>query len=83
MKTNKEAIQMTMVVSLDDVIFSNRNQAYGAYYLRKNYNKHLMYALILLIFMFSSGVTVPLIRNYIFPNKPVIVQDTFKLNLQL
>jgi periplasmic protein TonB len=72
MKTNK-AIQPSVAITLDDVIFSNRNQAYGAYYLRKKYNKHLMYALLLIIFFFGTGVTLPLIWSYFFPNKPAPV----------
>jgi len=71
MKTNK-VIQPSVAITLDDVIFSNRNQAYGAYYLRKKYNKHLMYALLLIIFLFGSAVTLPLIWNYIFPGKLVV-----------
>jgi periplasmic protein TonB len=77
MKTNK-AIQPSVAITLDDVIFSNRNQAYGAYYLRKKYNKHLLYALLLIIFLFGSGTTIPLLWQFIFPktvDKPVPPPD--------
>ncbi|MGL4630698.1 MAG: hypothetical protein ACRCVT_05770, partial [Leadbetterella sp.] len=30
---------------LDEIIFENRNKAYGAYDLRTNYSKHVSYAL--------------------------------------
>ncbi|UBM60328.1 TonB family protein [Marinilongibacter aquaticus] len=33
--------------NLDDIIFSNRNKAYGAYFLRKNYTKYLTRAAVL------------------------------------
>jgi periplasmic protein TonB len=71
MKTNK-AIQPSVAITLDDIIFSNRNQAYGAYYLRKKYNKHLLLALLLVLFMMGSGITVPFVWSYIFPKEPVI-----------
>ncbi len=38
-----------------DIIFANRNKAYGAYFLRRNYSKYLGKALatgLLLIFLF-------------------------------
>jgi periplasmic protein TonB len=44
MKTSNKAVAKSIAVSLDDVIFSKRNQNYGAYYLRKKYSKHLFYA---------------------------------------
>lgn len=53
--------------TFDDVVFSNRNQAYGAYNLRKTYNKHLLLALLLVSFFFISGFTIPLLYNYLFP----------------
>jgi protein TonB len=32
---------MSQKVTLDDIVFENRNKEYGAYYLRKNYSKYL------------------------------------------
>lgn len=53
--------------TFDEVIFSNRNQAYGAYDLRKKYNKHLMLALLFVALLFISVATFPIIYNYLFP----------------
>lgn len=64
MKTKVKAIVPTMALTLDDVIFSNRNQAYGAYYLRKKYYKHLFYAL------FFTTVVFVLISGYPLFKKP-------------
>ncbi len=71
MKTKKEPIVSTMAVSLEDVIFSNRNQAYGAYKLRKSYNKHLLIALIFTTFILIAGVGIPYLKYLFFPNKTV------------
>ena len=54
--------------NLDDIIFEKRNKAYGAYYLRKNYNTFLMKALVLgstaFILLFGGAFTY---NNYILP----------------
>jgi protein TonB len=71
MKTNKN-IQPSVAITLDDIIFSNRNQAYGAYYLRKKYNIHLLYALLLIIFVLGTGITIPMIWEFIFPKGPEV-----------
>ena len=39
--TNKEILQADLL----DILFENRNKAYGAYALRKNYNHRLQWAL--------------------------------------
>ncbi|HNW90160.1 MAG TPA: TonB family protein [Bacteroidales bacterium] len=57
--------------NLDDIIFENRNKEYGAYSLRKSYNKNMMSAVIIAIVIFLVGVTVPLLANYF--NKGTII----------
>jgi len=49
---------------LDDIIFENRNKDYGAYSLRKSYNKNMMSAMVIAIVIFLLGVSIPLIANY-------------------
>jgi len=60
--------------NLDDIIFENRNKDYGAYSLRKNYNKNMMSAVIIAIVIFLLGVSVPLIANYFNREKVVITK---------
>ncbi len=43
-------------MTLDDIVFENRNKAYGAHFLRKNYRNHLRTALV-------SGVSVFLLLS--------------------
>ena len=74
MKTKDESIASSMTVSLDDVIFSNRNRAYGAYNLRKSYNKHLFIAFIITTFILVAGVGIPYLRYMFFPDKTKINQ---------
>jgi protein TonB len=58
--------------NLDDLIFENRNKAYGAYANRKNYGRYMFWALLCGTFIFLSIISVPLIANYISGNEVVI-----------
>ena len=55
-------------VTLDDIVFENRNKEYGAYYLRKNYRSYLTRALIygagIFLLVFGGAYTY---SNYILP----------------
>jgi protein TonB len=73
MKTKNETIATTMAVSLEDIIFSNRNQAYGAYKLRKSYNNHLLIALLFTTFILTTGVGIPYLKYLFFPDKIITV----------
>ncbi len=44
---------------IDEIIFRNRNKEYGAYYLRKNYNRYLVVATILAVTFFVLCWLVP------------------------
>jgi protein TonB len=56
-------------VTLDDMVFENRNKEYGAYYLRKNYksyiNRAMVYGIGLFMLVFGGAYTY---QNYILPN---------------
>jgi periplasmic protein TonB len=58
-------------VTLDDMVFENRNKEYGAYYLRKNYKSYLTRAMIIgtsiFVLVFGGAYTY---QNYILPNLP-------------
>lgn len=58
--------------NLDDIIFGERNKAYGAYQMRKGYSKNMVKALVAGILLFSSIISIPLIANYLSENDRVI-----------
>ncbi|HOY31567.1 MAG TPA: TonB family protein [Bacteroidales bacterium] len=68
--------------NLDDIIFEHRNKDYGAYALRKNYNKNMMSAIIIAIVIFLLGVSVPLLAGFFNNDKTVVsyVDPTVVLN---
>ena len=53
--------------SLDDIIFENRNKAYGAYYLRHIYEKNIRIATIIASVIFVLAISAPLIYKLIKP----------------
>jgi periplasmic protein TonB len=54
--------------SLDDIVFANRNQAYGAYQLRKNYPAVITRALLIGAVIFMVAVFAPKILSAIVPS---------------
>jgi protein TonB len=68
--------------SFDDIVFENRNKAYGAYDLRKRYSRRGSIALAVSVFIVLSAVAIPLLAEMIAkPVNPGIVNpyDTLVL----
>lgn len=70
MKTRDEK---PVVPSLDEIVFENRNKEYGAYTLRKKYNKSLIFSMILGTFFIGATVITP---YAILKERPVIKVET-------
>ena len=63
------------VESLEEIVFKTRNKEYGAYVLRKKYQKYTTVALIIGIFTIFAAVAYPVIAAYINKNQ-VIKENT-------
>ncbi|ADB41065.1 energy transducer TonB [Spirosoma linguale] len=59
--------ELNSQATLDDIVFANRNQAYGAYDLRKSYPKTVTRALIIGGVLFTLGVLTPTIITALTP----------------
>ncbi|HEY8401933.1 MAG TPA: TonB family protein [Cytophagaceae bacterium] len=57
--------------TLDEIVFENRNKAYGAYLLRKLYGKHVGIAVTLSVIVFTLALISPKIYSRFFPEPPV------------
>lgn len=64
-----------VVPSLDEIVFENRNKEYGAYTLRKKYDKSLIISMLLGIFFISATVITP---YAILKEKPIKIADAGK-----
>jgi len=58
----------------DEIVFEKRNKAYGAYFLRKIYNKHLNISLAISATILLLAVTIPLVAGYM-NKKTRIIED--------
>src|ERR1043165_8767210 len=64
--------QKILTADLDDLVFEGRNKSYGAYFLRKNYSKHLMWALLISFGIYILGFGGPYILTMLKPApKPI------------
>lgn len=71
MKTNRNFPENGIAITLDALIFANRNKAYGAYELRRKYKKHLFIAFFFALVLFISGISVPYIHAKYFNEKKI------------
>lgn len=60
--------------TLDDIVFEGRNKAYGAFELRKLYDRHLVRAAIVAFLAFLIFVSAPLLARLLTPNEEVKVE---------
>ncbi|GAB3258746.1 energy transducer TonB [Larkinella harenae] len=68
------------MASLDDIVFENRNQLYGAYDLRRHYNRSANRALWLGIALFGAALATPTLYNRF---KPAAAPDQFMKEVTL
>jgi len=59
--------------SMNDIVFETRNKAYGAYFLRRIYNKHVTIATIVAIALFILFISAPLIANLLGGDEEEVV----------
>ena len=53
-----------VTAKMDEIIFEKRNKLYGAYFLRRMYNKHLYRALLISVSIMLAGLAYPLVSSY-------------------
>ena len=61
----------TKIENMDDIVFDERNQNYGAYFLRRSYNKNVARALFFAVFLFSGIISIPLIAGMMKTDKKI------------
>lgn len=54
-----------VVFNWDDRLFAHRNREYGAYFLRKNYVRHTLRALIIAVSGVGLAIAVPFVKAYV------------------
>lgn len=59
--------------TLDDIVFENRNKSYGAFLLRKLYDKNVLISLGISIGIFSLVLALPVILKLLSPEEVVVI----------
>ncbi len=58
-KINVMENEMKKIPGFDDIVFEIRNKEYGAYTLRKNYDRNVIISIMIALFIMSAGVIAP------------------------
>lgn len=61
---------------MDEIVFERRNKLYGAYDLRRLYNKHLTRSTLIAIAILIAGVAYPLISSYYAQARAKYIEKT-------
>lgn len=69
------------VKPFDEIVFEHRNKEYGAYELRKRYNKHMNTAFIIAISVFVISVSIPAIMDFLETLAPIEADTNVELTL--
>jgi protein TonB len=72
---NNNNIELSNASTLDDIVFEQRNKSYGAFLLRKLYDKNVLLALVISISFFSMLLAIPLIAKYFAPKEIIVVEE--------
>jgi protein TonB len=73
----KQKIENKAALTIEDLVFENRNKDYGSYWLRKRYRKYLGLAFLISLLFISSVVAVPFVKALMNKDKSVVlVQET-------
>jgi len=65
----------------NDLVFADRNQKYGAYALRKNYNRAYSISLLITISAFSLGFGIPKLMSAFKDREEIVANDNTQLDL--
>jgi protein TonB len=68
-KNNKNKTAET----LEDIVFENRNKEYGAYDLRKKFQRYLLIGFLISFLAVSSGIAVPFIKAFMAKKRNVVL----------
>jgi periplasmic protein TonB len=79
MKNLRKIMNTPIYADLDQIVFEGREQNYGAYHMRKRYNRILTRASLIAFLLFISITALPKVMDWIMPKlaEPVVTEETF------
>jgi periplasmic protein TonB len=66
---------------MDEIVFERRNKLYGAYDLRRLYNKHVTRALLMSVAILIAGLAYPLISSYYAQARSKYIEKTVSVEM--
>jgi len=69
-------------VTIEDIVFENRNKEYGAYDLRRRFQRYLIIGFLVAFFAISSGIAVPFIKAFMAKGSNVVLEKETVAELQ-
>jgi periplasmic protein TonB len=77
--------ELILTADILDILFENRNKEYGAYQLRRQYDKRLSKSLVIIFTLLFSFVILSFVKNYFFPttNNHTSIPDTPVVELSM
>lgn len=69
------------IESLEEMVFKSRNKDYGAYVLRKKYQKYTLISLLIGVFAIGAAVAYPVVAAYFSKNR--IVKETTTVGAEM
>jgi protein TonB len=76
------ANEKNLIPKFDDIVFEKRNQEYGAYKLRKKYNRNVMIAMLIGIFIIGTAVITPYLNARALENQKKRDQKLVELKME-
>jgi len=74
-------IEKKHVESLEEMVFKTRNKDYGAYVLRKKYQKYTLISLLIGVFAIGAAVAYPVVAAYL--NKSRIIKENTTVGVEM
>ncbi len=68
--------------AFDDIVFENRNKEYGAYTLRKKYNRNVVIALLIGIILICTAIITPYLNTKAAENKAKRAERTVEIKME-
>jgi protein TonB len=68
--------------AFDDIVFENRNKEYGAYTLRKKYNRNVIIALLIGIILICTAIITPYLNTKAAENKAKRAERTVEIKME-
>lgn len=78
-----ESLNMNTPTTMDEIVFEKRNKDYGAYLLRKLYDKNVLLSLLLATMVFSVFLLFPLVNTLLAEKKEVPPPPKKKVELAI